>query len=77
VRADVILAGKRAPSVWLEDPYEEKEFWSDASEAIVSASEDPPGRISNRGAWLQLRCAEFLGVPDKGNGYWDVEDARH
>lgn len=74
VRAEVLVGDTLVLRVWLEDPYEEKEFWPDASEAIVSAQDDPPGRISKRGAWLQLRCAHFPTVPDKGNGYWDVED---
>lgn len=73
VRADVLVGDDLVLRVWLEDPYEEKEFWPDDSEAIVSASDDPPGRISKRGAWLQLRCADFPGVPDKSEGYWTVE----
>jgi hypothetical protein len=59
---------------WLEDPYEEKEFWPDGSDGKPNAAGDAPGRISKRGAWLQIRCADFPGAPDQGNGYWDLED---
>lgn len=76
VKAEVFVGDALVLRVWLDEPYEEKEFWPDDSEAFVSAQDDPPGRISKRGAWLQIKCAEFPGVPDKGNGYWDVEDAR-
>lgn len=76
VRAEIFVSDSLVLRVWLEDPYEEKEFWPDDSEAVVSATDDPPGRISKRAAWLQLKCADFPGVPDQANGYWTVEDAR-
>jgi len=73
VRAEVLLNGALVLRVWLDEPYEEKEFWPDGADGIVPPDSDPPGRFSKRGAWLQLRCAAFPGVPDKGNGYWAVE----
>lgn len=75
VKAEVFVFGAPVFRAWLDEPYEEKELWPDGADAIVAPDGDPPGRISKRGRWLQLRCADFPGAPDKGNGYWDVEDA--
>ncbi len=75
VKAEVFVSGVRVFRAWLDEPYEEKEFWPDGADGIVPPNGDPPGRISKRGRWLQLRTAHFPRVPDKGNGYWDVEDA--
>jgi len=74
VRAEVFISGARVFRAWLDEPYEEKDFWPDGADGIVPPGGDPPGRISKRGRWLQLRCADFPGAPDKGNGFWDVED---
>lgn len=74
VKAEVFIGNELKLSVWIDEPYEEKEFWPDGADGITAEGGDPPGRISKRGRWLQLRCADFPGVPDKGNGYWDVED---
>lgn len=60
---------------WIEDPYEAKEFWPDGADGVVPPGGDAPGRISKRGAWLQVRCADFPAAPDKGNGYFDIEAA--
>ena len=76
VCAELFVAGAFKLRAWIEDPYEEKEFWPDGADGITPPQGDPPGRISKRGAWLQIRCADFPGVPDKGNGYWDVADVR-
>ncbi len=74
VRAEVYISGELKFRAWVEEPWEEKEFWADGADGVTPPNEDPPGRISKRGLWLQLKCAAFPGVPDKGNGYWDVED---
>lgn len=74
VRAEIFVAGALKLRVWLEEVYEEKEFWPDGSDGQPNAEGDAPGRISKRGRWLQIRCADFPGAPDQGNGYWDLED---
>jgi len=75
VRADVFLGGAHVLRAWVEEPYEEKEFWPDGAVGIVAPNGDPPGRISKRGRWLQLRAADFPGVPDRGGGFLSFEDA--
>lgn len=74
VKAEVFVADDLVFRCWIEDPYEEKEFYPDGSDGKPSSEGDAPGRISKRGRWLQIRCADFPGVPDQGNGYWDIED---
>lgn len=76
VCAELFVVGVFKLRAWIEDPYEEKEFWPDGSDGIVPPNGDAPGRISKRGRWLQIRCADFAGAADKGNGYWDVEAAQ-
>jgi len=74
VKAEVFVGDELVFRCWLEDPYEEKEFYPDGSDGSSNAEGDAPGRISKRGAWLQIRCDDFPGAPDQGNGYWDLED---
>ncbi len=74
VLAEVSIGGELKFRCWLEEPYEEKEFWPDGSDGKPNAEGDTPGRISKRRSWLQIRCADFPGAPDQGNGYWDLED---
>lgn len=74
VMAEVFVSDDLKLRTWLEDPYEEKEFYPDGSDDKPNAEGDAPGRISKRGAWLQIRCADFPGVPDQGNGLWSLED---
>ena len=74
VRAEVFVGNALKLRVWIDDPYEEKEFWPDGADGVIPPNGDPPGRISKRGRWLQLRAADFSGVTDKGNGFWSVED---
>ncbi len=73
VRAELYLGGAFVLRAWIDDPYEEKEFWPDGADGLIAPNGDAPGRISKRGAWLQIRCADFPGVADRGNGFWDVE----
>jgi hypothetical protein len=75
VRAQMFVADACVFRAWIEEPYEEKELWPDGADGIVAAIDEPPGRISKRGRWLQVKTADFPGAPDKGNGYWTVEDA--
>lgn len=77
VRADLYLGGAFVLRAWIEELFEEKEFWPDGSDGAIPPNGDPPGRISKRGRWLQIRCAAFPGVADKGNGFWDVEAAEY
>jgi hypothetical protein len=74
VRAEISIGGKLVLRAWLDEPYEEKEFWPDGADGIVPKDGDAPGRISKRRSWLQIRCAQFPGVPDDGSGFWSVED---
>lgn len=74
VMAELFVGDELKFRGWLEDPYEEKEFYPDGSNGDVNAEGDAPGRISKRGRWLQIRCADFPGVPDAGEGYWSLED---
>lgn len=74
VKAEVFVVDDLVFRCWIEDPYEEKEFYPDGSDGKPNSEGDAPGRISKRGRWLQIRCADFPGVPDQGNGYWDLED---
>lgn len=74
VRADVSIGGQLIFRGWFEDAYEEKEFYPDGSDGASDASGDAPGRVSKRGRWLQIRCADFPGVADAGEGYWSLED---
>ena len=70
LRADLIASGVPVLRAWIEDPYEEKEFWPDGADGVGEA----PSRISKRGAWLTIDCARFPGVPPNANGYWQVEE---
>ncbi len=68
VRAELRIAGELQLRAWLEDPYEEKEFWPDGADG----ADEGPGRISKRGAWLQIDARRFPGVPS--DKYWSVSD---
>ena len=76
VRAEVFVSGKLKFRAWLEDPYEEKEFWPDGADGIVAPNDDPPGRISKRGRWLQFKRAAWPGVAAETSesNWWSVED---
>ena len=73
VKAEVFVGDVLVFRAWFDEAYEEKEFYPDGSDGSPNAEGDAPGRISKRGAWLQIRCADFPGAPDQGNGYWDLE----
>jgi hypothetical protein len=75
VKAELFVVDELKLRAWIDEPYEEKEFWPDGADGVVPPDGDAPGRISKRGRWLQIRAAQFSGVPDKGGGFWSVEDA--
>jgi hypothetical protein len=74
VRAELFIAGALKLRAWIDEPYEEKEFWPDGSDCKRSPDGDAAGRISKRSRWLIIRCADFPGAPPNEYGYWDVED---
>ena len=63
VRADVWLDGAWFGRGWIERCYEECEIWPDASDGIVGplVADDPPGRISKWGYWLQFDTSQWPG----------------
>jgi hypothetical protein len=48
---------------WIERCYEECEIWSDGADGIVGpkVEDDPPGRISKRGSWIQFDTTQWPG----------------
>lgn len=63
VRADVYLSGAWFERGWIERCYEECEIWPDGADGIVGplVSDDPPGRISKRGYWVQFDTSQWPG----------------
>ena len=63
VRADVFLAGAWFGRGWIERCYEECEIWPDGSDGVIGplVADDPPGRISKRGYWLQFDTSQWPG----------------
>lgn len=74
VRAEVFMNATLILRAWIDEPYEEKEFWPDGADGVTTKDIASPGRISKRGRWLQIETARFPGVPDGDQGYWSVED---
>lgn len=74
VRAEVFVSGALVFRAWIEDPYEEKEFWPDGADGVVAPNDDPPGRISKRGRWLQFKRAFWPDTPEDGSIWWSIED---
>jgi hypothetical protein len=56
---DDILFGRG----WIERCYEECEIWPDGADGIIGplVADDPPGRISKRGYWLQFDTSQWPG----------------
>jgi hypothetical protein len=48
---------------WIERCYEEFEIWPDGADGIIglNVEDDPPGRISKRGYWLQFDTTQWPG----------------
>lgn len=73
VRAELFIVGELKFRAWIDEPYEEKDFWPDSSDGVTTPNGDPPGRISKRGRWLQFRRADF-GLAPATSLFWDVCD---
>ena len=73
VRAELFIVGELKFRAWIDEPYEEKDFWPDGADGLTPPNDDPPGRISKRGRWLQLRRKDF-GLPPAASIFWDVAD---
>ena len=74
VRAEVYVSGALVLRAWVEEPWEEKEFWPDGADGVTPPDGDPPGRISKRGRWLQARRADFPHLLETGNPFFSLED---
>lgn len=63
VRADMYLGGAWFGRGWIERCYEEFEIWPDAYDGVVGprVEDDPPGRISKRGYWVQFDTSQWPG----------------
>ena len=61
VRADVLLGDSWFGRGWVERGYEECEIWPDAADGVIGdrVEDDPPGRISKRGTWIQFDAAQW------------------
>lgn len=63
VRADVYLKDVWFARGWIERCYEEFEIWPDAADGVIGpkVEDDPPGRISKRGYWIQFDTGQWPG----------------
>jgi hypothetical protein len=63
VRADVFLSGAWFARGWIERCFEECEIWPDGADGVVGprVEDDPPGRISKRGSWVQFDTSQWPG----------------
>ncbi len=63
VRADFYRDGALFGRGWIERCYEECEIWPDGAGGIIGSrvEDDPPGRISKRGAWVQFDTSQWPG----------------
>ncbi|MFN7055179.1 hypothetical protein [Hyphomonas sp.] len=63
LRVDVYLGGAWFGRGWIERGYEECEIWPDGSDGIIGprVEDDPPGRISKRGSWIQFDTSQWPG----------------
>lgn len=63
LRADFYRDGAWFGRGWIERCYEECEIWPDASDGRVGprVEDDPPGRISKRGYWIQFDTSQWPG----------------
>jgi hypothetical protein len=73
VKVEVFVSGALVFRAWADEPWEEKELWPDGADGIVPPNGDPPGRVSKRGSWIQIKCEKFPGTPMTETGYFDVE----
>lgn len=63
LRADVYRDGAWFGRGWIERGFEECEIWPDASDGLIGprVEDDPPGRISKRGFWIQFDTSQWPG----------------
>ena len=63
VRADVHIKGAWFARGWIEQCYEEYEIWPDGADGVIGpkVEDDPPGRISKRGTWIQFDTSQWPG----------------
>lgn len=61
VRADFYRGDEWFGRGWIERCYEECEIWPDAADGVIGSKveDDPPGRISKRGYWLQFDTSQW------------------
>lgn len=61
VRADFYRGDAWFGRGWIERCYEECEIWPDAADGIIGpkVEDDPPGRISKRGYWMQFDTSQW------------------
>jgi hypothetical protein len=78
LRADVYLDGAYFGRGWIERCWEECEIWPDASDGLVGpkVEDDPPGRISKRGSWIQFDTLQWPGYesPTRWIGFELVQE---
>lgn len=78
VRADVYRDDVWFGRGWIERCYEECEIWPDGSDGIIGplVDDDPPGRISKRGYWIQFDTWQWPGyVSDRRWIGFEIPDA--
>jgi hypothetical protein len=63
VRADFYRDGSWFGRGWIERSFEECEIWPDGADGRVGSKveDDPPGRISKRGYWIQFDTSQWPG----------------
>lgn len=63
LRADFYRDGAWFGRGWIERCFEECEIWTDGSDGKVGqrVEDDPPGRISKRGHWMQFDTSQWPG----------------
>jgi hypothetical protein len=78
VRADVSRDDGWIGRGWIERPFEECAIWPDGADGIIGpgVEDDPPGRVSKRGAWIQFDTAQWPGFvsADRVIGFRIPED---
>lgn len=63
VRADIYRDEAWFGRGWIDRCFEELEIWPDGADGVVGprVEDDPPGRISKRGAWIQFDTLQWPG----------------
>ncbi len=63
VRADLYRGEHWGGRGWIDCPFEECHIWPDGADGVVGprVEDDPPGRISKRGAWIQFDTTQWPG----------------